>query len=79
MHKTENEKYPKVRVTRQARAHLEKLIPAIRETRGLNVSMTDIVSELILSEPIPAMPTPKRRARKAAETNAVSVAAMPAA
>lgn len=73
---TENEKYPKVRVTKQAREHLEKLIPAERARRGLNVSMTDLVSELILNQPIPVIPAPaKRRIRKAAETVAVSVAA----
>ncbi len=69
----EHKEYPQVRVTRQARAHLDKLIPAERERRGLNVSMTDVVSELILSQPIPEsipQPTPavvevKRRTRKA--------------
>jgi hypothetical protein len=65
-----DQQYPKVRVTKQARAHLEVLVPAIREKRGLNVSMTDLVSEAILSIPIP-QPTEasasKKRARKATE------------
>lgn len=65
----ENEKYPKVRVTKQAREHLEKLIPAERARRGLNVSMTDVVSELILNQPIPVIPTiSKRRTRIATKT-----------
>jgi hypothetical protein len=63
----ENKEYPKVRVTKQAHAHLAVLMPAIRKQRGLNVSMTDIVSELILSQPIPQATTvkPLRKARKA--------------
>lgn len=65
----EKNEYPQLRVTKQARAHLDKVIPAIRERSGLNVSMTDVVSEAILSIPIP-QPTPavegKRRTRKAA-------------
>lgn len=67
--KYENKEYPKVRVTKQAHAHLARIIPAVREERGLNVSMTDFVSELILSTPIPqptrAVEEKKRRTRKA--------------
>ncbi len=65
-----NKEYPKVRVTKQAYAHLAKLIPAIRAKRGLNVSRTDLVSEAILEIPIPSS-TPgvaarKRKVRKSA-------------
>lgn len=67
---TLGEKYPKVRVTKQAYDHLAKLIPAIRAKRGLNVSRTDLVSEAILEIPLPS-PTPgvaarKRKVRKSA-------------
>lgn len=72
--KTENSKYPKVRVTEQAHAHLAQLIPAIRKARGLNISMTDLVSEAILAIPLPVITQPivekKRRARKPAVTSA---------
>lgn len=76
--KFENKEYPKVRVTKQAHAHLAKLIPAIREARGLNVSMTDFVSELILNtklpEPAKAAGVPSEKKRKAQP----STAAVPA-
>lgn len=49
----ENREYPKVRVSKKAHAHLAKVLPGIREARGVNVSMTDIVSELIMSIPEP--------------------------
>jgi hypothetical protein len=62
----ENKEYPKVRVTKQAHARLTLLIPAIREERGVNVSMTDLVSELIMSQPIPQpQVVEKKRTRKA--------------
>jgi hypothetical protein len=68
--KTESSEYPKVRVTKQAHAHLAKLIPAIRKTRGSNVSMTDLVSELIMAQPIPQLqhPVEKKRPRRKAVT-----------
>jgi hypothetical protein len=56
-----------IRVTMQARAHLDLLVPAVRKARGLNVSMTDLVSEYILSQPIPrpqAKPAEKKRPRR---------------
>jgi hypothetical protein len=67
----ENTEYPKVRISKQAHAHLIKLVPAVREDRGLNVSMTDLASEAILSIPIPQpQPKPvekKRQIRKSAK------------
>jgi hypothetical protein len=72
----ENKEYPKVRVTKQAHAHLIALVPAVRKQRGLNVSMTDIVSELILEMPMPIFRPevttvkPMRKARKARKANA---------
>lgn len=63
---TENSKYPKVRVTEQAHAHLTNILPAIRKERGLNVSMTDLVSQAILNIPLPQQEAkPKRRVSKA--------------
>jgi hypothetical protein len=62
--------YPKVRVTKQARAHLEVLVPAIREKRGLNVSMTDLVSEAILSIPIPQPESKKAKQARAPKASA---------
>lgn len=62
----ENKEYPKVRVTKQAHARLLELVPAIREERGVNVSMTDLVSEAIMSMPIPQPQTVvTKRTRKA--------------
>lgn len=64
--KFENKEYPKVRVTKQAHARLALLVPAIREQRGVNVSMTDLVSELIMAQPIPQpQAVEKKRSRKA--------------
>lgn len=72
----ESAKYPKVRVTKQAHAHLIKLIPAIREMRGLNVSMTDVVSESILSIPLPAPVEKKRAPRRKVVSQPVAEAAL---
>ncbi|MBI5950179.1 MAG: hypothetical protein HY865_00865 [Chloroflexi bacterium] len=68
---SENAEYPKVRVTKQAHAHLTRLIPAVRESRGLNVSMTDLVSELILSQPIP-QPVVEKKPRRARRSPVLS-------
>lgn len=72
---TENRKYPKVRVTEQAHAHLTKLVPELREIRGVNVSMTDIASEAILSIPLPTLKDDKKKRRpRKAEPSAVVTA-----
>ena len=44
---------PHVRITPQAHKHLKMLVPALERASGLNVSMTNLVSELILERPIP--------------------------
>jgi len=50
---SQDSNYPKVRITKKAHEHLAILVPVLREKYGLNTSMTDLVSELILSQPIP--------------------------
>lgn len=61
---TENSKYPKVRVTQQAHAHLQKLLPAMKRERS-NISMTDLASEAILNIPLPQPENkPRRRVSK---------------
>jgi len=46
---TDDKKFPKIRITKQARGDLEKLVRIYRKERGSNVSMSDIASELIVS------------------------------
>jgi hypothetical protein len=71
----DNQEHPKVRVTKQAHARLAQIIPAIRQQRGVNVSMTDFVSELIMSHPIPQPQTiEKKRNRKAVAVSAPATA-----
>lgn len=67
----DNTQYPKVRVTKQAHARLLELVPAIRKERGVNVSMTDLVSEAIMSIPQPVKV--ERRKAVAVSTSAAAV------
>jgi hypothetical protein len=67
----DNQEHPKVRVTKQAHARLAEIIPAIRETRGVNISMTDFVSELIMAHPIPQpQQAGKKRNRRTGDKSA---------
>ncbi len=65
-------KYPQVRVTELADEHIKKVIRILR-SRGLSVSKTSYLSELILSQPIPSAPAvkKKRRTRKAQSPDSV--------
>lgn len=47
--KTLEEKYPKIRITQQAKLSLTKLVSIERKERGSNVAMSDLASELIVN------------------------------
>lgn len=47
------DEYPQVRISPEAHAHLLKVAPLYRKTRGHRVPLTTIASEAILSIPLP--------------------------
>ena len=61
----DTKRYPHIRVTAQANEHAEKIVEAL-QARGLSVSKTSIVSELIMLCPIETITkhTPSKRAVK---------------
>jgi hypothetical protein len=71
-----DEKFPTIRIRRLANKHADEVVAALK-AKGIETSKTTLVSDLILSIPLPEVaptPTSKRRPRKVEETAAQSSA-----
>jgi len=71
---SQKSKYPIIRISNLANRRADEIVEAL-EARGIDTSKTSVVSELILSMPIPQPTQPvekKRRSRKAVSQSTVA-------
>ncbi len=71
---SQKSKYPIIRISNLANRRADEIVEAL-EARGIDTSKTSVVSELILSMPIPQPTQPvekKRRTRKAVSQSTVA-------
>ncbi|MBM3180610.1 MAG: hypothetical protein FJZ86_09660 [Chloroflexi bacterium] len=71
---SQKSKYPIIRISNLANRRADEIVEAL-EARGIDTSKTSVVSELILSMPIPQPTQPvekKRRFRKAVSQSTVA-------